>query len=241
MSLNTGLEAFYKLSDPNDSVGSHNLTETGSPTYAAGLIDNAVVLSGSNFLFREDDDLFTLRKTAGDPDLGSSRTFAVWINADDFASQPGILSNWANSGGGPVQWLLFADDTTHLTFQVRDTSNVDHTARLSAPSTGAFHLIVCTYSSADGAIGISVDAGTVTSTTTASVREGIGSFDVGSRNTSGAGAGFNGLIDNVGVWTRVLSSTEITTLYASGAGLEFPFPADAVTTNPSLFDDCSSH
>lgn len=33
----------------------------------------------------------------------------------------------------------------------------------------------------------------------------------------------NGRLDSIGIWNRVLTSTEITTLYNSGAGLEYPF------------------
>jgi len=36
-------------------------------------------------------------------------------------------------------------------------------------------------------------------------------------------ADFDGLIDEVGIWSRALNSTEVSELYNSGSGLAYPF------------------
>jgi hypothetical protein len=43
-----------------------------------------------------------------------------------------------------------------------------------------------------------------------------------------ASTGFDGVIDAVGLWTRALSLGEIQSLYASGAGIEYPFTSNTV-------------
>src|SRR5262249_31508245 len=44
---------------------------------------------------------------------------------------------------------------------------------------------------------------------------------------------FNGAIDEIGVWNRALTSTEITNLYNSGAGLAYPLTASTTVVTPS--------
>ena len=230
MSLTTGLAAFYKLADANDSVGSRNLTETGSPAYAAGKIGNALSLDGTNRLLLT-DDLFRL-------DQGGDRTFAGWIKAVDFTGQPGILSNWANGGGGPVQWL-FWHDGTNLAVQIRDVSNTDHAAQWGGTiNADTFYFFCLRWTAATGKFSLSIDTGTAVEATTPDVKVGIGSFELGGRNNGGAN--FKGLIDAVGVWSRVLSSAELTSLYNAGAGREIPFPADAILFPVCLYDDSSA-
>jgi len=45
-------------------------------------------------------------------------------------------------------------------------------------------------------------------------------FNIGARNS--ATQYTNGIIDEVGIWDRVLTSTEITELYNSGVGKQYP-------------------
>ena len=40
---------------------------------------------------------------------------------------------------------------------------------------------------------------------------------------------FDGIMDEVGIWNRVLSDSEITELYNGGAGLTYPFVVDTCT------------
>jgi hypothetical protein len=54
-------------------------------------------------------------------------------------------------------------------------------------------------------------------------------FDTISRSTSSAG--WDGYLDEIGFWSRALTSTEITQLYNLGAGLQYPFSL----SNPNFF------
>jgi len=52
---------------------------------------------------------------------------------------------------------------------------------------------------------------------------------------------FDGNIDEVGIWDRILTTDEITELYNAGAGLAYPFTVDSGTTTfsttTSSFED----
>jgi hypothetical protein len=50
-----------------------------------------------------------------------------------------------------------------------------------------------------------------------------GEFVIGARRTSDNQAPFDGLIDEVGIWSRVLTAAEIAILYNGGSGITFPF------------------
>lgn len=220
MSLNSGLLAFYRLSDATDEVGAIDLTETGGPAYAAGKIGDALNIAGGGDRLTSLDSIFAL-------DGPVSKTLAGWVKFDSFANAPGVLSNWANGGGGVVQWLLYHDGS-NLVFQVRDGSAADHIATWpTALSTGTWYFFVATYNSATGVVSLNVNDGTpVTSASpAATVNSGTTSFELGGRNNGAAT--LDGMIDAVGIWDRVLSSTEQTELYNGATGLEAPF-TDAV-------------
>ena len=66
---------------------------------------------------------------------------------------------------------------------------------------------------------------------------GSGLSHTGDRKIGGAvTTSIDALIDEVGIWSRALSASEITSLYNGGAGLQYPFP---LTLVPSVIDTLS--
>jgi len=71
-------------------------------------------------------------------------------------------------------------------------------------------------------IGINVDDGTaLTAAHTTGCQDGTNNFLIGAIH--GGGDYMDGLVDEVGIWNKVLTSGEITDLYNSGSGLAYPF------------------
>jgi hypothetical protein len=66
----------------------------------------------------------------------------------------------------------------------------------------------------------SVVAGTLTGSVPASIFNSSEPFIIGRYDND---AYADGQIDEVGIWSRALSSTEVTKLYNGGAGLQYPF------------------
>lgn len=215
MPLSSGLLAFYRLeSDATDDVGTIDLTATGSPTFGAGKVGNCAIYDGAGAHHGSSNSIFSF--------AGNDRSIALWVNADDFENSPGIVSNWAGAGGAVVQWLLWVDGTS-LKFQIRDTGDVDHVATwASTPVAATWYFIVCTYNSATGDLKISVNDDTPVTANTGSVKTGTNSLNLAGRNAGAAT--WDGKIDSFGIWDRVLSANEITSLYNNGNGLDFPFP-----------------
>lgn len=156
MALNSGLLGAFNFNTgatlSATSGAAPAFTTTGTPVnfgtakISQGWAFGGYQSSGTGSRLLKTDDTYTFRLNSGDADLGVSKTIAFWAYATTWNSQPGIVSNWANAGG-PVQWLFYADDSTHLTFQIRNKVGVDTGARISAPSTSAWHFYVLTYDS----------------------------------------------------------------------------------------------
>jgi hypothetical protein len=89
-----------------------------------------------------------------------------------------------------------------------------------APSTGVWYFLVGFVDLDNDIIGISVNDGTVDTAayTASSVFDGTAPFEIGRLGSSDNI--FDGDIDAVGLWSRRLSTGEITALYNGGTGLE---------------------
>lgn len=62
----------------------------------------------------------------------------------------------------------------------------------------------------------------------------IGAYKLAGYTNANSGY-FSGLIDEVGIWSKALSSTEVTQLYNSGNGLAYPFLLDKLSTTDAGF------
>jgi len=82
--------------------------------------------------------------------------------------------------------------------------------------------------------GTEVTSGTGVTDSTTSVPT-YSTFSLGSGNSSTEFT--NGTIDEVGIWSRALTSSEVTELYNSGDGFAYPFVAAGTNTQINIGDD----
>lgn len=231
MSLNTGILGFYKLyeADAADrldffSLAPH-LVANSSPKKIAGIVGSGVGFGGYGGSGGQasllDDVVDSSYFALSD---GIDRTIAGWFNAVNYTSSPGIISNWANPGGGQVQYLFWHNGLA-LAFRVRNGLGIDiEVASSVTPPTNAWTFFSIWREDATDTMGIRINSTVDTSNLSTSViSTGTPRFAVGNRNNNGAT--LNGAVDAVGIWNRILSSDELDELYNSGAGLEPPFDA----------------
>ena len=91
--------------------------------------------------------------------------------------------------------------------------------------TTSWYHFVYTFNGATGAMvlyknGVSGATGTQTGTSNPGITD---QFTIGSTAQYTFTAPWNGLIDEVGVWNKVLTVQEIQVLYLGGQGLQYPF------------------
>jgi hypothetical protein len=207
--LSVGLVSYYKLDETSgvvvDSLGINNGTNNGATRGVTGKINTAYDFDGSN------DRIDIARVAALEPQyvtlnawvyldgtntnamvIDKDGTYNLWVNTNNI-----YTSVWA--GGN---WRTYLSSTNPVT-------------------TGNWHMLTMTYNGAsvmayiDGLyLGKTDYSGVIAQT-------GNGIFNIGHRKALGASYAFNGQIDEVGIWSRALSSTEVSELYNSGSGITY--------------------
>lgn len=208
--------SYWKLDessgDASDSVGGNTLTNSGSLSYGAGIINNGIVLSGTNVL---DGSLISSTTT--------NWTMTAWIKISS-TNQNGVFfhngSTTSNGGNGDGVGLCVGNGSScstsgnELTVQYYNVAFEDTGGAIGA---AGWHFITVTRDTTTTRYYIDgvQTANTTTDTPTAPTSVAKIGGDQGNF--------FAGTVDEVGFWNRQLSGSEITQLYNSGAGLQYPF------------------
>lgn len=221
--LTDSIIAYWKLDESSgtaaDSVGSNTLTNNGTTGFVAGLINNAIDLGASN-------TTKWMSSTSNSSISNGNYTLNVWVNVTTVPSGQNMqLLNVGNSTNNLTYTLYYREvgAGTKLRFgRVKDGVAANELEVAKDMGTGTWHMVSMTY---DG-VNIEGFYDCVSQGTLASSGNGTS----GSVNGVTLGASiydnlqkFSGLIDEPGLWTRALSSTELCQLYNSGAGFQYPF------------------
>jgi hypothetical protein len=211
--LLNNLLAYWKLDETSgtriDSHGSNNLIDNNTVGSATGKIGNAAsfVAANSEYLSVNSSQL----SFAGD------FTISVWNKPTSVV-------------GTSASYVLSKDDTTNREYHIQLLSsnynfqvwNGATKYLMSLPATsGVWQHLMMWYDSVAGTLYASVNNGTPATGAVPGINTTSAPFLVGVR---GDFKGYyDGLIDEVGIWTRLLTTAERTQLYNSGSGLTYPF------------------
>lgn len=216
MALTDNLTHYYKLDgDSNDAVGSNHGTDT-SITYSSA---NGRINQGAG-------NISTGRISITNPSVYiNSFTLGMWVKSS--SASVGLLfdNGWWSAG---INILLYMQAGGAVGCGVRNGGTYTEPGETTQTiNDGNWHFVVLT---ADGSnLKLYLDATERKSgTSNINAQTNTGTF-IGNR-VDDPSIGFTGAIDEVGIWTRALSSTEITTLYNSGAGLQYPFSSTSIKT-----------
>lgn len=228
MTLTTNLNSYWKLDgNSNDSVGAFNGTDTAI-TYSSGngKINQGAGFNGSSSYI----SLGSVFQITGD------MTINAWFksSAANSAFDAGTFIAGDGRSGTPTQNLLIRPNQPGGvgTDPVASASCTSGGTNYNAIDTGGqklndgnWHMITGVFSGTN--LIVYVD-GTSKATVTSAAKANGASGGIGANNNNGSTIQFtNGAIDEVGVWSRALSGSEITTLYNGGAGLQYPFTASS--------------
>lgn len=219
MALTDNLVAFWELGEASgnalDSVGSNALTDNntvGSATGVGGTGTCRDFNAASNEYFSHADNA-TL--STGDIDF----TLAGWLYINSTGTTRGTLAKW-DSAGPDLEFQIYYDLFGSVYFQVRDAANstspsVHTTATLSATT---WYHVVAWHDSVANQLGITLNAGTAdTQSHSGGVRDSTAGFNLGNSDFTA----WHGRLQGWGLWKRVLTSGERTTLYNGGAYLPY--------------------
>ena len=224
-SLLERLVAYWKLDENGgmrfDSVGANHLTDNNTVTQAAGRTGAAAQFTAANLEWLSSD---SGALSMGDVDC----TFAAWVYLDSKSGHRTILGKYAANGGDADSEYLLRYISTTDRFQIGVVGSNGvfvplHADAFGSPATGTWHFVVAWHDSIANTINIQINNGTVNSLThSLGVQSKAAGFALG-RPGQFHGQYMDGRLDAVGVWKRVLTAGERTTLYNAGAGREYPF------------------
>ncbi len=220
MNLTDNLISYYKLDgNSNDAVGSNNGTDTDI-TYS---LDNGKINQGAGF-----NGSTSLINLGNNFNLNSSFSILCWIKT----TQSNIVF-MGKGAAGEYQWALVINSSGYgriYLFQASGASFMQKDASI-AINNGSYHCLCFVYDSSVPSLKIYTDGGNVVSSSTQTgswYTSGSGNTNIGGWLDSNT---LNGVIDEVGIWSRALSSTEVTSLYNGGAGNQYPFLGVKKTIN----------
>ena len=217
MALVDNLIAYWPLDEASgdalDAHGSNDLTDNNTVGAASGKVNGArdFEFANSEYFARADNaDLST-----GDIDW----TFACWVNAES------LVETWNVIVRKGTEWhLYYVAGPNTFRFYVDGSSNF--VASSGSLSTATWAFVVVWHDSVNNQIGISVNAGAAdTNAHTTGMIDGLGPFELG--GDSSQSFYWDGLIDEVGFWKRVLTSDERTELYNAGSGRDYAYVSGA--------------
>jgi hypothetical protein len=221
------LTAYWKMdetgSNPNraDNVGGNTLTSTASPS-GTGKIGNAATFTPSSSSGLQASDAAGLSMT---PNQGF--TISCWIKLNTVVGTGAILSKsgeYALVQEGTKLRVRIKLANTSADFQeptaIDLSSGVWYNVVILSIPNGNNHTLLRMFVNGQLArpdldrLGITVD--------------GPDPFTVGSPSSFvGSGYYFNGSVDELAIWKRVLSDDEAVALYNRGTGLSYPFDSDS--------------
>ena len=207
--LTSGLVAYWNLNETSgnraDALGLFPLTNNGSVGYTTGLIGNAANFTGSQNL------------TNSSIAFGSTYTISCWVYVPAGGGPFGNTCAWGIGGTSTPQIALTMYNTAVFAFKmyVNGTNGA-----IAGVSYNTWHHCVFTYSDPYGILYVDnskIDVTPINNAGAETTAISVGSFVGNTQYIT------SGRIDEFGVWNRVLSSAEISSLYNSGVGKTYPF------------------
>lgn len=216
-SLLTDLISYWKLDEESgnaidSTVTGNDLGEINSVGFAPGKIGNARDFESGSPAY------FSIANNAslevGDIDF----TLACWVNAESLTNQDAILGKW----GGAESSYILEYNASAFRFRVSDNGgSVSTDVTAGTPSTAAWFLVIAWHDATANTTNIQVNNGTPGSAAhSTGVFAGTAAFTLGFRASGGL---WDGLIDELGFWKRVLTTDERAALYNGGNGTTYPF------------------
>ena len=211
----TGLISYYKLDgNSNDAHGSNNGTDT-SMSYSAGKINNAGSFNGSSSYINLPSDISKIFEGT------KNYTLSFWIKSSR-QSDSDFIFNSITSTSSQYNYrnLMVFYNNNKIQIGRYDNSSADVVVPTSSFTIGTWYYITITY---DGSyLKVYVNGSYDNQVASTKSASSGGYANIGSLIQGGLRQTYySGLIDEVGIWSRALTSDEITKLYNSGAGLAY--------------------
>jgi hypothetical protein len=231
--LTGGLIAYWPLDETSGTradahSGGYTLTDGNTVGSSTGKIGTAASFVDANAEY--------LNSSAAGLNLSTTDSYSISVWVSPTSSYFDYLTIANDIGNGDRKIYLLTLPTTGYLQRYNGVSTT------TAPPLDTWTHVVYTFQSSGTNTGtekIYVNGSEVGTRTGAVPAPGASGLEIG-RDTTGGNHSWNGLLDEFGFWRRCLSPTEVTQLYNSGAGLEYPFTPAATTFNAEVMTATAS-
>lgn len=229
--LNTGIVSYWKMEESGnnnrvDSVGTNTFVPSGNAwTTGTGIIGTAAQANASSGAQMQVADNATLEP-------GAAWSLGMWVLLHSSFGGQTILSKWASNQS--TFWFREAPTSGELRFFVANGltdagGNVGTTTDFGFSVDTFFHVVIVYDGSQstnatklkiykDGVQKTFSFIGTIAS----SMTDGTAPLALGAQASANFLTG-SSRIDEMGIWSKALTGSEVTELYNSGAGKQYPF------------------
>lgn len=212
MALLDGLLAYWKLDEASSTDHAQDAHSNDLDLAQVNTPNQSGAVLGANSRWFDAAFFQQLKSTASNFNFGDTNySFACWVWTNNQSAEHGILGK---DNGSSRQYRLDLDTNLNVRWFVFDNGQAVTGQVFPATLTqSTWYHIVCWYDATNSQLGCAVNAGTPSLASCGTPGTSNPDFTVGSGNTF-----FQGAIDEVGVWTRVLTSQERIELYNGGSG-----------------------
>lgn len=222
MSLLDGLVSYWKLDEASgtreDAHGSNDLTDNNTVG-----VDDGILNDGADFERANAEYLSIADASQVGLDLSGDFSVSFWTKLESWDGFTGFFSKWS-TGDTQRAYRLINGGEGLLQLNVSSNgANPPGLIETWSPSTGVWYHVVVTYDLSAGTATFYIDGVQLGSPQTGgatSIHNSSAAFILGRQTTTNDNY-MDGLIDEFGIWSRVLDASEVVELYNSGAGLAY--------------------
>lgn len=217
--LNVDIQAFWKLDDGGneiiDSVGNYNGTNNGAVPNATGIINTAY-----DFTSGDPDwlNVSQVNPSVFDDDFSAS----MWFNADIIQTGIIFMNGASGSSNENIWYFHTGSNSGNSEMVVRDSAgNAISLTNISYGTNAWINIVIVYDDTAKSFIAYKNGTEFGRSGVNTLTRDGDSGEWIMGRFTGLDIHKFDGTIDEVGIWNRTLSASEVSDLWNGGAGISW--------------------
>jgi hypothetical protein len=209
-----------------EEVSANDGTGSGVTANASGKLDKAVSWNSAAGYIQIPGAVSSGQFT------GNKVSISMWIKLDNLPSVTGnsiYLLNLHRGAYNPINMIIATDDRLYFyTMASPPTYSEYSNSNAISDTTNFIHIVcVCDGIGTENKIYINgSDATNSSNTLVSNIDTSVGNTAndcIGASSPTAGTEGMVGKIDEVVIWNRALSSSEVTSLYNGGSGLAYPF------------------
>lgn len=230
MALTDNLVAYWKMEETSgtrydETANNNDLTDNNTVGSGTGIIS-----TGADFELSNSEWLNISNTAQTGLDFTGDMSFSCWLSVESTSANY-ILGRWGTPGNWAYRFILNGSNLYLGTSA--NGSSTTFFQKAWTPTLNQLYHVVFTKSGTTGTIYVdnsSLGTGTLTST----IYDPNNPIGIGGNGNDGYGP-WDGIIDEVGLWSRALTADEVSELYNSGSGLTYPFTATSTFTPKVMF------